>query len=64
MFLFFLRNRKKTYRIIYNNYGTIEKDIVVGRNPEDAIKKFHRRHGWRHYTVIDIVEIEVRKEYM
>ena len=60
---FFLNHCKKIYRITYEgSRGSIGTDTIFGRNPTEAIKKYKEQYYLR--DIIDIVEIEIRKEYL
>ena len=62
MYFFLNHCRKKIYRITYNSLGTRGTDTIYGRNPTEAMKKYKEQHCLR--DIIDIVEIEIRKEYL
>ena len=64
MFFFLNHYRKKIYRITYEgSFGSRGIDTIYGRDPVDAIKKYHKR-WYSVRNIIDIVEIEIRKEYI
>ena len=52
----FKKKEKQLYEISYEYYG-INREIISAKNPEQAIRKFHKRHGgtW------DVVDIKLYK---
>lgn len=63
MFFFFNHRHKKLYRITYaTSTGRKGIDTTYGRNPADAIRGYN--NAWPIRDITDIVEIEIRKEYV
>jgi len=52
----FRKKEKQLYEITYESYG-INREIFAAKSPEQAIRKFHRKH----YSCWDVIDIKLYK---